>query len=154
MLAVVQRVTEADVSIDKEKIAWINKGLVILLGVGKLDTREDAKYLADKIINLRIFSDNDKNMNLSSLDVGAQLLVVSQFTLYGDCRKGKRPDFTRAAGARKAEELYNEFIDILKQYPLKVACGKFAAMMNVRIHNDGPVTLIVKSKKEGGEDGD
>ncbi len=153
MLAVVQRVTEADVSIDKEKIAWINKGLVIFLGVGKSDTSEDIKYLADKIVNLRIFSDSDKNMNLSSLDVDAELLVVSQFTLYGDCLKGKRPDFTRAAGREKAEQLYNEFVNKIKEYPLKVATGKFAAMMNVGIHNDGPVTLIVQSKKEGIKDG-
>lgn len=147
MRAVVQRVTKAGVSINKEKIAQINKGLVILLGVGKSDTTEDAKHLADKIVNLRIFPDDKQNMNLSGLDIGAELLVVSQFTLYGDCRNGKRPDFTQAAPGKIAKELYDVFVKILKEkYPLKVATGQFGAMMEVTIYNDGPVTLILDSK--------
>ncbi|MFH1238592.1 MAG: D-aminoacyl-tRNA deacylase [bacterium] len=155
MRAVVQRVTKAGVSINQEIIAGINKGLVILLGVGKSDTVEDACYLADKIVNLRMFPDGQQNMNLSGLDVGAELLVVSQFTLYGDCRQGKRPDFTRAAPGKIAEELYDEFIKILKgKYPLKIAAGRFGAMMEVSLDNDGPVTLIVESKKEESKNGE
>ncbi len=146
MRAVVQRVTKASVSIDSEKIARINKGLVILLGINKLDTSKDVEYLTDKIANLRIFSDENKNINLSTLDVGGELLIVSQFTLYGDCRKGNRPDFMQAAPGKIAEQLYNEFVEKFKKYPVKIATGKFGAMMQVDIHNDGPVTLILESK--------
>jgi D-aminoacyl-tRNA deacylase len=147
MLAVIQRVTRASVTIGDHKAGQIDKGLLILLGVGRRDTGQDARYLADKIINLRIFPDDKQNMNLSSLQVGAELLIVSQFTLYGDCRKGKRPDFTGAASGKIAEKLYNEFITIIKeQYPFKIATGRFGAMMEVSLDNDGPVTLIVDTE--------
>ncbi|MFH1783509.1 MAG: D-aminoacyl-tRNA deacylase [bacterium] len=147
MRAVVQRVNRAEVSIDGRQTAQIQKGLVVLLGVAKEDSEEDVKYLSDKIVNLRIFADSDKNMNISGLDIGAEILVVSQFTLYGDSKKGKRPDFTCAAEPKKAEELYNCFVNSLRQYPLKVQTGTFAAMMVVSLDNDGPVTLILESKR-------
>lgn len=148
MRAVIQRVSYGAVSVDEEKLGAIVTGLVILLGVGEGDTVADARYLAEKTVNLRIFEDEAGKMNLSALEVQAGILVVSQFTLYGDCRKGRRPNFTGAAKPELANELYEQFVNIIKEYGLRVETGRFQAMMKVEIHNDGPVTLLLDSKKE------
>jgi len=148
MRAVVQRVSEARVSVDGRVAGEINKGLVVLLGVGHDDDEKDIRYLADKIINLRIFEDEDGKMNISLHDVGGELLIVSQFTLYGDCRKGKRPSYDKAAKPDAAERVYNKFVEYCRTFGIKVETGVFQAMMMVEIHNDGPVTLLLDSKKE------
>lgn len=148
MRAVVQRVTQGKVSVEGQGIGEIEKGLVVLLGVGKEDTDKDIEYLADKIINLRVFEDENDKMNLSLREVGGALLVVSQFTLYGDCRKGKRPSYDKAARPEIAEDLYKRFVAYCKTFDIKVETGKFQAMMMVEIHNDGPVTLLLDSRKE------
>ncbi|GAE89911.1 D-aminoacyl-tRNA deacylase [Acetivibrio straminisolvens] len=148
MRAVVQRVTFSKVTVEDEVIGKIGKGLTVLLGVGSDDGEKDVGYLADKIVNLRIFEDENGKMNLSLKDVGGELLVVSQFTLYGDCRKGKRPGFDRAARPETAKELYEKFVEACRSYGVKVETGKFQAMMMVEIHNDGPVTMLIDSKKE------
>ena len=148
MRAVVQRVAKASISVDNEKIGQIGQGLVVLLGIGHEDTRRDIEYLADKILNLRIFKDENGKMNISLLDVKGELLVVSQFTLYGDCRKGKRPGYDKAARPEAAEGLYEEFVECCKSYNIKVETGRFQAMMLVELQNDGPVTLLLDSKKE------
>lgn len=145
MRAVVQRVKEASVSIDGKIVGQINKGLVILLGVKNGDISDDAKFLADKCVNLRIFSDEAGKSNLSALDVGGELLAISQFTLYADTRKGRRPSFIEAAPPEVSEPLYNKFVTYLKESGLKTATGEFGAMMLVEIHNDGPVTIILES---------
>lgn len=146
MRAIVQRVSSSKVSVDNETAGSINKGLIVLLGVGRDDTRQDLEYLADKIVNLRIFEDENKKMNLSVLDVNGELLVVSQFTLYADCRKGNRPSFTDAAPPEMANKLYVEFVEYIRnKYPLKVETGVFQAEMLVEIHNDGPVTVFLDS---------
>lgn len=119
---------------------------MVLLGVGEGDTEKDADYLADKIVNLRIFSDQDDKMNLSALDVKGEILAVSQFTLYGNTQKGRRPSFVEAADPEKAETLFNYFVEKLKSFGLKVATGRFRTTMLVEIHNDGPVTLVLESK--------
>ncbi|MDM7321485.1 MAG: D-tyrosyl-tRNA(Tyr) deacylase [Fervidobacterium sp.] len=147
MRAVVQRVTKASVSVDNEVVGKISNGIVILLGVGKDDTEEDAKYLAEKIVNLRIFDDEDGKMNLSLLDVKGQALIISQFTLYGDCRRGRRPSYSDSAPPDLAKALYEKFIELVKNYDVHVETGIFAAHMLVEIHNDGPVTLLLDSKK-------
>ena len=147
MRALVQRVTEGSVSIEGEVTGQIEKGLVILLGITSSDTEEDAKFLAAKCANLRIFSDSEGKFNFSCLEVKGAVLVVSQFTLYGDTRKGRRPSFIHAAPPEISEHLYREFIDKLKELNLKVEEGVFGAMMKVEIHNDGPVTLMVESKE-------
>lgn len=146
MKAVVQRVTKGSVSVNGKTIGEIGRGLVILLGVRHGDSAADARYLAEKCANLRIFSDSEGKFNRSCLEVGGEMLVVSQFTIYGDTRKGRRPSFIESAPPAIAEPLYENFIMHLRELGLRVAKGEFGAMMNVEIHNDGPVTLIVESK--------
>jgi len=145
MRAVVQRVTYSKVTVDKEIVGEIQKGLNVLLGIGLEDSEKDIKYVAEKIINLRVFEDSNQKMNLSLLDVKGDILVVSQFTLYGDCRKGRRPSYDKAASPEVAEEIYNKFVEYLKKFDINVQTGKFQAMMNVEIQNDGPVTLLIDS---------
>ena len=147
MRAVVQRVKQASVAIDGTTVGEISQGLMVLLGVGKEDTAQDATYLAEKIAGLRIFTDADDKMNLSVLDIGGEILVVSQFTLYADCRKGKRPGFSDAALPGTAIPLYEQFVVALKEMGLTVATGQFGADMLVSIENDGPVTILLDSKK-------
>ena len=147
MRAVVQRVTSSKVVVNGEIVGAINKGLNILIGISKEDTIEDLLYLRDKILNLRIFEDGDKKMNLSLLDIKGEILVISQFTLYGDCRKGRRPNFMSAEDGEKANILYEKFVELLKESNLKVETGIFGADMKVDIQNDGPVTLMLDSKK-------
>ena len=148
MRVVIQRVSSGLVSIEGKIVGKISKGLVILLGVRNGDTDADAKFLADKCINLRIFTDENGKFNLSALDVKAELLAISQFTLYGDTRKGRRPSFIEAAPPKISEPLYEKFVEYLQKSGLKVATGKFGAMMLVEINNDGPVTIIVESKEK------
>jgi D-aminoacyl-tRNA deacylase len=147
MRAVVQRVKESRVEVKGETAGSIGAGLLILLGVGEDDSEKDCSYLAEKIANLRIFPDHRDLMNLSVIDTGGEALVVSQFTLWGDCRKGRRPSFTKAARPERANELYEHFIDLLKKKGLTVATGMFQEMMDVYLVNDGPVTLILDSRK-------
>ncbi|HHT73106.1 MAG TPA: D-tyrosyl-tRNA(Tyr) deacylase [Firmicutes bacterium] len=148
MRAVVQRVTEAAVAVDGETKARIGEGILVLLGVGQEDTEADAAYLADKVANLRIFSDGEGRLNLSVQDVQGEVLVVSQFTLYGDCRKGRRPSFSSAAPPALARELYETFAARLRALGIPVATGVFQAHMDVSLTNDGPVTLIMSSQGE------
>lgn len=147
MRAIVQRVTYSKVVVNDKVVGEINKGFNILVGISKEDNLEDLKYLKDKILNLRIFEDENEKMNLSLLDVKGDILVISQFTLYGDCRKGRRPNFMEAEGGEKAKALYDEFVAMLKESNLKVETGEFGAHMKVDIQNDGPVTLMLDSKK-------
>jgi D-aminoacyl-tRNA deacylase len=146
MRAVVQRVKESSVKADKEIIGRIDKGLLVLLGVAKGDTSSDAEYLATKIVNLRIFEDDDAKMNRSLLSIGAKMLVVSQFTLLGDCRKGRRPSFAAAAGPTKALELYDNFVQQVRRLGIPVETGRFQALMEIALINDGPVTLVLESR--------
>ena len=146
MKAVVQRVSESSVTIDNEVAGKIGAGLLVLLGVAVEDTEKEADYLAEKIINLRIFSDENGKMNLSLRDIGGEMLVVSQFTLLGDCRKGRRPSFIASAGPEMGNALYAYFVDYMRQKGITVATGRFGAMMDVSLVNDGPVTLILESK--------
>lgn len=146
MNAVLQRVATAGVSVDGNEIARIGRGMVILLGVGKDDDARDASGLAEKIANLRIFEDQDGKMNLSILDTGGEALVVSQFTLLGDCRKGRRPGFDAAAAPEMAFTLYNEFVEMLAVFGVPCAKGQFQAKMLVDIQNDGPVTFVLDSR--------
>ena len=145
MRAVVQRVKEARVEVGGRVIGEIGPGVLIFLGVGEEDSERDGEYLANKIVHLRIFPDDRDLMNLSLMDIGGEVLVVSQFTLWGDCRKGRRPSFTRAARPEKARALYEDFILHVRAKGVKVATGEFQEMMNVYLVNDGPVTLIVES---------
>ena len=147
MRVVVQRVTSTNVIVNDNVIGSINKGFNLLIGFSKEDTEEDLLYLKDKIINLRIFEDENDKMNLSLLDVKGDILAISQFTLYGDCRKGRRPNFMEAEGGDKAKALYERFIELLKETNLKIETGEFGAHMKVDIQNDGPVTIILDSKK-------
>jgi D-tyrosyl-tRNA(Tyr) deacylase len=147
MRAVVQRVNTAKVMIGKEMVGEIGKGLLIFLGVGVEDSIDDADYLASKIVHLRIFSDDNGKMNLSLLETGGEALVVSQFTLWGDCRKGRRPSFTKAADPTIANDLYQKFIHLLKGKGIRVAEGRFQEMMDVHLVNDGPVTMLLDSDK-------
>ena len=145
MRAVIQRVTRARVTVDDRVVGEIGKGLVVLLGVARDDTQSDADYLASKIVSLRIFDDADGKMNVSVKDVGGGLLVVSQFTLYGDTRRGLRPSWSDAAPPEIAEPLYNYFVESSRKLIQPVETGSFRAMMQVELVNDGPVTLIVES---------
>ncbi len=147
MRAVVQRVNKGSVTVENNVIGSINKGLVVLLGITEEDTDNDVDYMIDKIINLRIFEDENEKMNFSLLDIKGEILIVSQFTLYGDCRKGRRPNFMNAARPEKAESLYNKFVDSIKSKNVNTQTGVFQANMQVQIENDGPVTLIVDSQK-------
>ncbi|OQX20920.1 MAG: D-tyrosyl-tRNA(Tyr) deacylase [Desulfobacteraceae bacterium IS3] len=145
MRAVVQRVKESSVSVADEIVGKIGKGLMVLLGVAREDTPKDADYLADKIVNLRIFEDENGKLNRSLLETRGEMLIVSQFTLLGDCRKGRRPSFMNAANPQKGEELYEYFVKAVAQKGIRVQTGRFRAMMDVALINDGPVTLIVES---------
>ena len=147
MRAVIQRVKESSVKIDDRIISQISQGILVLLGVAQGDRRLDADYLASKIVNLRIFEDENGKMNRSLLDTGRQMLVVSQFTLLGDCRKGRRPSFAAAAEPAKAAALYEHFIETVRRLGISVETGRFRAMMEVALVNDGPVTLIVESPR-------
>jgi len=147
MRAVIQRSREARVDIDGRIVGAIDRGLVVLLGVGQEDSAADVKYLAEKIVNLRIFEDENGKMNRSLLEVRGQAPIVSQFTLWGDSRKGRRPSFTRAAPPEIAEKLYLDFIDEIGGLGVATASGRFGAMMEVHLVNDGPVTLILDSQR-------
>lgn len=147
MRAVVQRVKRAKVEVDGRTVGEIGSGLLIFLGVGEEDSEGDGEHLAGKIVHLRIFSDDQGLMNLSLIDVEGEALVVSQFTLWGDCRKGRRPSFTRAARPEKARTLYEHFIGVLRGKGLRVSTGEFQEMMGVHLVNDGPVTLLLDSSK-------
>ena len=147
MRAVVQRVKESRVEVKNRVVGQIGPGLLILLGVGQDDTLKDCEYLAGKISHLRIFSDEKGFMNLSLLDTKGAALVVSQFTLWGDCRKGRRPSFVKAAPPEPARDLYEHFVELLKREGLTVATGMFQEMMDVHLINDGPVTLMLDSHK-------
>jgi D-aminoacyl-tRNA deacylase len=143
MRVIIQRVNQAKVEVDSRDTGSIGIGLLVLLGVAKQDTYQHADYLVDKILGLRIFSDDAGKMNLSVLDVSGGLLIVSNFTVYGDCRKGRRPSFDLAAEARKAEELYQYFVHRARSAPIRVETGVFRASMSVHLTNDGPVTLVL-----------
>lgn len=145
MRVVVQRSKEASVSVDGEIVGAIDRGLVLLVGLTHEDTMEDVRWMADKVAGLRIFEDDAGKMNHSVTDVGGAILSVSQFTLYGDCRKGRRPNFMAAARPEQAEALYNAFNEVLRGAGLQVETGRFGAMMAVALCNDGPVTLILES---------
>ncbi|MDD6563812.1 MAG: D-aminoacyl-tRNA deacylase [Clostridiales bacterium] len=147
MRAVIQRVTSASVEVSGEVIGKIGKGLLVFLGVGDGDTEQDLNYIADKTVGLRIFSDEDDKMNLSVTDVNGEILVVSQFTLYGDCRKGRRPNFTSSMEPKRAQEMYEMFIDRIKGKGISTEHGSFGADMQVKILNDGPVTILLDSSK-------
>jgi len=146
MRAVIQRVKSSSVTVGDELVGKIGKGLLVLLGVAASDETDDAKYLADKIVNLRIFEDGNHKLNRSLIDTGGEMLVVSQFTLLGDCKKGRRPSFVKAAPPEPADELYREFVKHVRQKGVAVKTGRFQTMMEVSLINDGPVTLIVESK--------
>jgi D-aminoacyl-tRNA deacylase len=146
MRAVVQRVTRSTVTVDDQVIGEIGQGVMVLLGVGQNDTEQDADYLAEKIVHLRIFEDETGKMNRSLLETGGAMLVVSQFTLLGDCRKGRRPSFADAAAPEKAEHLYIHFTKKIRSFDIHLATGRFRAAMKISLVNDGPVTLILESK--------
>jgi D-tyrosyl-tRNA(Tyr) deacylase len=148
MRAVLQRVSEAQVRVEGGIVGEIGRGLLVLLGVGQGDSVEDARFLAEKTAGLRIFEDAQGKMNLSVEEVGGAVLVVSQFTLYGDCRQGRRPGFSAAAPPDLANALYERFVDLLRERRLTVATGVFQAEMAVTLVNDGPVTLLLDSRKE------
>ena len=147
MRAVVQRVIKASVTVNGNLVGEVSVGMCVLLGVGNGDTERDAELLADKIVNLRMFNDDGGKMNRSLLEVGGGALVVSQFTLYGDCRKGRRPSFTEAASAEEGNRLYEHFVEQVKSHGVKTACGVFQTHMAVEIVNDGPVTLILDTQR-------
>ena len=150
MKALLQRVSKASVSVAGEEVGKIGQGLVVLLGVASGDTEKDAQYLVQKIINLRIFTDSQDKFNLSALDVKGDLLLVSQFTLLADARKGRRPSFIEAAPPEQAEALFNYAVALARESGLKVATGRFQQHMQVEIHNDGPVTVMLDSRDKLG----
>jgi D-tyrosyl-tRNA(Tyr) deacylase len=146
--AVLQRVKTSKVTVDSKVVGQISKGIMALIGVGRNDSFDDIKWLAEKIVNLRIFEDENGKMNLSLLDVKGELLLVSQFTLFGDCRRGRRPSFTDAAEPSLARELFERFVEYVRDtYPVRVETGVFQEHMEVELINDGPVTLLLDSKK-------
>ncbi len=147
MRVLLQRVTKASVTVNNETVGSIGKGLVLLVGIGAGDTEADAQFLADKSANMRIFEDSDEKMNLSALELNCEILAVSQFTLYADVRKGRRPSFTDAALPEEALLLFQKFVGMLKATGLKVETGRFREHMHVEIHNDGPVTIMMDSKE-------
>ena len=147
MRAVVQRVSSSKVTVDDRVTGEIKEGLLVLLGVTHEDTSKDVDYMIDKVLNLRIFEDENEKMNLSLKDIGGELLVVSQFTLYGDCRKGRRPGFSDAARPEVAIPLYEEFIEKARNQDIKVGTGEFGAHMMVNIVNNGPTTILLDSEK-------
>lgn len=148
MRAVVQRVSQASVTVDGSMTGEIGKGLLVLLGVGKQDTDADLQYLFEKILHLRIFEDENQKMNLSLADIKGDILIVSQFTLYGDCRKGRRPSFDGSCEPRQAEEFYESLIQKFRETGLKTQTGLFGADMKVQLLNDGPVTILLDSEKK------
>ena len=148
MRAVVQKVSSSKVTVDGETIGKIDQGLMVLLGVTHDDTSKDVDYMVDKVTNLRIFEDEEGKMNLSLKDIGGDVLAVSQFTLYGDARRGRRPSFSDAARPEVANPLYEEFIEKVKTQGINVETGKFGAHMMVDLTNDGPVTILLESRKE------
>lgn len=148
MRAVVQRVRRARVRVEGETVGEVGSGLVVLLGAGTGDSERDVDYLAQKIVNLRIFEDDNRAMNRSLVEVGGDLLVVSQFTLYGDCRKGRRPSFVAALEPTEAERLCDLFASRCADAGIRVATGQFGAMMDVELCNNGPVTMLVDSRKQ------
>ena len=147
MRAVVQRVKKSSVKVDGQIVGAIQNGLNVLIGICEDDTLDDLKYIVDKVINLRIFHDDNDKMNLSVKDINGAILAISQFTLYGDCRKGRRPNFMNALGGNEAEKLYDKFIEMLRETGIEIATGVFGAHMDVEIQNDGPVTILLDSKK-------
>ncbi len=148
MRSVVQRVSRASVTIDGKVVGSIERGIVALLGIHRDDTPKDVKWMADKLVNLRIFEDKEGKMNHSLFDIDGEMLIVSQFTLLGDCRKGRRPGYSSAARPEIAIPLYEQFIGVVQQQGITVATGTFQAMMEVELVNDGPVTLMVDSTKQ------
>lgn len=147
MRAVVQRVKKSSVKVDGEIVGSIEKGINVLIGICEDDNLDDLKYIVDKIVNLRIFHDDNDKMNLSVKDIKGDILAISQFTLYGDCRRGRRPNFMSALGGNEAEKIYNKFIEMLRETGIKIETGVFGAHMDVEIQNDGPVTILLDSKK-------
>jgi len=148
MRLVLQRVSSANVAIEGKEVAKISKGLLVLVGIGKDTNEMEMKFLAEKVINLRIFQDDAGKMNLSVLDVKGEILLVSQFTLYADCRKGRRPSYTDAASPDDAKKMYERFVEILKEiYPYRVESGIFQAMMDVNLCNTGPVTIVLNGEE-------
>lgn len=151
MKAVLQRVKEASVTVEGKLVGQIGPGLLVLVGIGAQDDEQTLRTVANKLVQLRIFEDEEGKMNLSLLDSGGQLLVVSQFTLYADCRKGRRPSFTDAAPPKQASALFERFVEILREMVPDVQTGVFQAMMEVRLNNWGPVTIVLDSKELGGK---
>lgn len=147
MRAVIQRVSRASVLVDEEKVGEIGRGLLVLLGIQNIDGDAELNWMADKIAHLRIFEDSSGKMNLSLLDIGEEMLIVSQFTLYGDCRKGRRPGYSSAAPPETATVLYHKFVRKVADMGIHTATGTFGAMMQVELINDGPVTLLLDSEK-------
>ncbi|HIJ79950.1 MAG: D-aminoacyl-tRNA deacylase [Desulfobulbaceae bacterium] len=147
MRAVIQRVSKGSVKVEDKICGEIGQGLLVLLGVGKQDTAQEASLLADKICNLRVFEDDNGLMNHSLLETGGEMLVVSQFTLFGDCRKGRRPSYSAAAPPEKAKQLYLNFVEEIKKRGVTTATGEFQAMMDVTLINNGPVTLLIDTEK-------
>ncbi|MDK2945672.1 D-aminoacyl-tRNA deacylase [Geotoga petraea] len=148
MRAVIQRVNFSKVTVNEQTVGDINKGFMVLIGIGENDTEKDIKWVADKILNLRVFEDSNGKMNLSLLDVKGELLLIPQFTLYGDCRKGRRPSFSNSASQQKGREYYEKIIEYIENnYNIKIKRGKFQTHMKVDLQNDGPVTLLLDSEK-------